>query len=63
METKMTFKRFNGKWRAIIETRGEERQRTVLEDKCLKKLASMAADEMEEQQDMILVMKWLKENK
>lgn len=59
----MTFKRFNGKWRAIVETSGEERQRCVLEDRNLRKLASMAVDEMEAQQDMILVMKWLKENK
>lgn len=63
METKMIFKRFNGKWRAIVETNGEELQRTVLEDRNLKNLASMAVDEMEAQQDMILVMKWLKENK
>ncbi len=63
METKMTFKRFNRKWRAIVETNGEEPQRAVLEDKNLRKLASMAVDEMEMQQDMILVMKWLKENK
>lgn len=63
METKMIFKKFNGKWRAIVETNGEERQRTVLEDRNLKNLASMAVDEMEAQQDMILFMKWLKENK
>lgn len=63
METKMIFKRFNGKWRAIVETNGEELQRAVLEDRNLKNLASMAVDEMEAQQDMILVMKWLKENK
>lgn len=63
METKMTFKRFNRKWRAIVETNEEEHQRAVLEDKNLRKLASMAVDEMEMQQDMILVMKWLKENK
>ncbi len=63
METKMIFKRFNGKWRAIVETSGEERQRAVLEDRNLKNLASMAVDEMEAQQDMLLFMKWLKENK
>lgn len=62
METKMTFKRVNRKWRAIVETTGEERQRAILEDGSIRKLASMAVDEMEAQQDMILVMKWLKEN-
>ena len=63
METKMTFKRVNRKWRAIVETKGEEHQRAIFEDKDLRKVASMAVDEMEMQQDMILVMKWLKENK
>lgn len=62
METKMTFKRVNRKWRAIVETTGEEPQRAILEDVSIRKLASMAVDEMEAQQDMILVMKWLKEN-
>lgn len=62
METKMTFKKVNRKWRAIVETTGEERQRAILEDGSIRKLASMAVDEMEAQQDMILVMKWLKEN-
>lgn len=63
METKITFKRFNGKWRAIVETRGEKQQKAVLEDRCLRRLASMAVEEMEAQQDMILFMIWLKENK
>lgn len=63
METKITFKWVNRKWRAIVETKGEERQRSILEDKNLRKLASMVVDEMEMQQDMILMMKWLKENK
>lgn len=63
METKMTFKWVNRKWRVIVETKGEERQRAILEDRCLRKVASMAVDEMEMQQDMILFMKWLKENK
>ncbi len=63
METKITFKWINRKWRAIVETRGEEPQRTILEDKDLRKLASMVVDEMEMQQDMILIMKWLKENR
>lgn len=63
METKMTFKWFNRKWRAIVETKGEKPQRTILEDKDLRKLASMAVEEMEMQQDMILIMKLLKENK
>lgn len=63
METKMTFKWVNRKWRAIVETKGEEKQRAILEDENLRKLASMAVDEMEMQQDMLLVMKWLKENK
>lgn len=46
-----------------METKGEERQRAILEDRCLRKVASMTVDEMEMQQDMILIMKWLKENK
>lgn len=75
METKITFKRFNGKWRAIVETRckkqqgsvlefsSKEQQRAVLEDNSLKALVTMATDEMEMQQNTLLFMKWLEENK
>lgn len=75
METKITFKRFNGKWRAIVETRckkqqgsvvefnSKERQRAVLEDNNLKALVTMAMDEMEMQQNTLLFMKWVEENK
>lgn len=75
METKITFKRFNGKWRAIVETRckkqqgsvlefnSKEQQRTVLEDNNLKALVTMATDEMEMQQNTLSFMKWLEENK